>query len=812
MLSLKSWKLPVLKSRRRLENTASVQPRQLRIETLEERVLFSATMIDLPGDVRPVDTSVMSALMIPPMAETSEPGGGGANKPNTASETNLPPIYLGMPPIIFSEDANERSVDLTPYFDDPESAGALSYQLLNANHPELFDRLQLVGSRLYVNPRADMFGVSTTTIRVTDSTGMSTDFSVPVNILPVNDRPTTSGLGNYFVDDGSTIVINLFAMFNDKEDSDELLTFSITENTNPNLFSSIEMNRRVGTLTFTLKPDIDGTSLITLRATDSEGSYVEMKSNGRNFKIYDLIRGDAENSAAIGLSNFNFATHWALFDLIDGEYDYSHFSPQRLTEYLDSEYFDPTRPTVFDIENDYYTNTPAGRERFAEVLRSFRQQAPQGAEVGVYAFIPEFDYWAPVQMRRSQEDVARGVLSGYVYQAATLQADYDAWLARNALYREAPLSDGTHLADWVSWVTPSLYTFYGFDYNPAIAPLDFSFQLDGASNRLSVADTQVANGQKIEFEITTARVPSELTYYTEYYVVNSNGHSFQLSTTEGGVAIDFSDSAAGSRYLRLVGPRNHLEHDPDVAGWRVFAEDMVAESRRFNARVVPWLSPSFKGLGSEFLDKNFFRMQLDTMLELADGVSIWMPNDTAGALPENHGWVEALTEFTSYLHNSTQFKIVSTVKPTNLDGLANGYARRTDRFENAAEPAFAAAPYRYDSTGANSLRDGGGDFGSDGEGLAEIPPSASNQQASQQQAPASRALASSRNRVGEIIAIGAHDRLNLQPTRTSRAAPRAPLSSKLVVMAPMLQEEDTKSDFDNLDRAIRLLDGAYAEK
>ena len=234
----------------------------------------------------------------------------------------------------------------------------------------------------------------------------------------------------------------------------------------------------------------------------------------------------------------------------------------------------------------------------------------------------------------------------------------------------------------------------------------------------------------------------------------------------------------------------------------------MAESRRFNARVVPWLSPSYKGLGTDFLSKDFFRMQLDTMFELADSVSIWMPNGTAGALPENHGWVEALTEFTSYLHHSTQFKIVSTTKPPYLDGLGTGFVRRTDRFENGAETAFAAAPYRYDSTGANSLRDGGDDSGSDGNGPGILPSDSSHQQAVQQQASTPRAAASSRVRAGEIVALGAHDRLALQSTRVSRLTPKAPLSSKFVVTEPTLQEEDTKSDFDNLDRALRLLDGA----
>lgn len=788
MPTRKSSFLPRLFGREYFVSAARRQPRSLRVESLEDRVLFSTTPFDPHTGIAQPQAPAVSALMVPPMGESAE-GGNNMGQGSNGPEVNLPPVFTGMPPIIISEDANERTFNLASYFVDPEGAPGIQYRILSADSSHLFDRLQISGANLTIDPKADMFGESEITLRVTDGMGLSTDFSLPIHILPVNDRPTTYGIGNYLVDDGSTIVIDLFALFNDKETPDSQLTFSITENSNPELFRFIRMDEVRGTLTLILRPEYEGMSQLTLRATDSEGAYVEMGTRGRDFAIYDYIEGNAVNSQQLGLDAINLVTDFAMFEYGPNGYDYSDFSESRLLWYLQSEFYDPNLPTIFDIENEYYQNTSEGRERFAEVLRFFRQQQPNANRVGVYSFIPERNYWDPVHWSRVQRDLARGIQTGYTNAAATIEAEYDAWLQRNANYREARLADGSVVADWITWTTPSLYTFYGSDYHPTNTGLNFSFELDSTTNRLFVDNTILVNGQKIMFELSSVRIPLELFYYTEYYVVNSEGNSFQLSASQGGAPIDFGVSTPSVQYLRLIGQNNHIEHDPDFVDWRDYAAENIAEARKFGKPVVPWLSPSYAGLGLTFMDKNYFRMQLDSMYEMADGIALWVPIGDIADLPQNRGWIEALSEFTSYLYSPTQFKVIATNRPTNLGGLGAGFARRTDIFDGSHEHAFAAAPYRYDSTGVDAFR--AGDDGSlENSGLPSANDGNGVGATSEIQSTGNRGHVSSQFRHGDLIALGQRDLNNLQRPRAMTTIHRSPLSSRVLISWPEIADEE----------------------
>ena len=106
-----------------------------------------------------------------------------------------------------------------------------------------------------------------------------------------------------------------------------------------------------------------------------------------------------------------------------------------------------------------------------------------------------------------------------------------------------------------------------------------------------------------------------------------------------------------------------MGYDPSVHYWETYARENIAEAAQYGHPVIPWLSPSYAGTGGTYIDKNFFRMQLDLMFELADGIGLYNPPSTAATLPANHAWWEALTEFVEYIHSPTQFTI--TVLPVN---------------------------------------------------------------------------------------------------------------------------------------------------
>ena len=62
---------------------------------------------------------------------------------------------------------------------------------------------------------------------------------------------------------------NLFAAFDDPEDPDSALTYTVEANTNSALFTSTNINGALGTLTLDYAPDANGSADITVRATDT---------------------------------------------------------------------------------------------------------------------------------------------------------------------------------------------------------------------------------------------------------------------------------------------------------------------------------------------------------------------------------------------------------------------------------------------------------------------------------------------------------------------------------------------------------------
>lgn len=774
---------------RRSRREEKLVPRRLRLETLEDRVLMSVSPLDPGLALLPGVAHHVTALMIPPLGE-GEGGTGGQGSAN-ASESNLPPVFLGMPPIILSEDANPRWVDLRPFFQDPDGpTSSLTFQLLTVPGGRAFDQFELSGARLLIDPGADMFGEYQTSLRVTDELGEWLDLDVPISVLPMNDRPTTSGFSAITIAGSETsFVIDLWQSFADKEDPDSALTYTITKNSNPDLFRSAVIDPTTGKLTLTLIPGISGTSTITLRATDTQGASVEMSTEGTDFQVYDFIVGNSPDLDQQRLSNFNLVTDFALFEFVNGAYDYTDFSETKFQAYLDSEFYDPNQPTIFDIENDYYTNTPEGRERFAEVLRYFELHQPNATQYGIYSFLPERNWWESVNWFRSQEDASRGLDTWFTMQEETLFAQHQAWLQSNALYRTAELADGSVLADYVTWVTPSLYTFYGSDFLEAGAPLVFDIDTNGVTNTFQIDSTTVVNGQSVIFDRSFRPLPGGISPYDEYYVVNSTGHSFQVSLTPGGTPVDIANQSQGLNFLRINGPRDHSEHDPDYVYWRAYAMANIAEGRKFNSEVVPWLSPTYQGNGINFMDKNFFRMQLDTTFELADGLSIWQPLNVNPADPAAHGWQEAVNEFMDYIHTPTQFTI--TVLVDEITELSGGYIRRVDRFTGGGgggTPAFAAATVRLDYDADGNLRNGPDSGGTTGN-IQLLGAVASSQDSSVPRI-APRAPLGGRPGPGSITALEAMDRLALRNARETRVQPKAPLAFRAFASSPDRLEED----------------------
>lgn len=93
----------------------------------------------------------------------------------------------------------------------------------------------------------------------------------------IGSTPTTNGIANLQVMGGtSESVIDLFAAFDDAEDADAALTFTLVEATNPTIYDTTLINNGAGTLTITYPEAIVlGTMSVTVRATDTDGLFIE---------------------------------------------------------------------------------------------------------------------------------------------------------------------------------------------------------------------------------------------------------------------------------------------------------------------------------------------------------------------------------------------------------------------------------------------------------------------------------------------------------------------------------------------------------
>jgi VCBS repeat-containing protein len=114
------------------------------------------------------------------------------------------------------------------------------------------------------------------TYTISDISGaISNTATVNITVTPVNDAPTTVGIAAVTVnEDAATTTIDLNAAFNDADNPDSELTYSIVGNTNIGLFSLAGIDGATGQLSLGYAADMNGAAQITIRAADPSGSSV----------------------------------------------------------------------------------------------------------------------------------------------------------------------------------------------------------------------------------------------------------------------------------------------------------------------------------------------------------------------------------------------------------------------------------------------------------------------------------------------------------------------------------------------------------
>ena len=205
----------------------------------------------------------------------------------TVNEVNDEPNFTGGSNIFVDEDSGgftqsnwATNIDAGPN----EGSQTLTFILAptNTNLFSVQPSISAAGT-LSFTPALNAFGTSTVTVSLMDDGGTanggddespSQTFTITIN--GINDRPTTSGISDVTdLEDTANRVINLFSAFDDLEDPDASLSYEELSNTNPAIFSSTTVNETAGTFTMNYEPEANGTSVITIRVTDTQGEFVD---------------------------------------------------------------------------------------------------------------------------------------------------------------------------------------------------------------------------------------------------------------------------------------------------------------------------------------------------------------------------------------------------------------------------------------------------------------------------------------------------------------------------------------------------------
>ncbi|MEQ9451941.1 MAG: PilC/PilY family type IV pilus protein [Pseudomonadales bacterium] len=196
------------------------------------------------------------------------------------NEQNDAPFVVTAPATqnLDEDHAGTWSVDISGVFDDADipTGDTLSITALAVPGADgVFDAYAVTGGNLDVTLAADQNGTGTIDLTATDGSGAQATVSISYIVAAVNDTPTLMPLFSDITrnEDDPPQSLSL-AGFEDVDiaTNGDSLSFSFSE-TNPGMLASTAFTAT--TFDFTLVPDSNGMTDITLRATDSSGAFFE---------------------------------------------------------------------------------------------------------------------------------------------------------------------------------------------------------------------------------------------------------------------------------------------------------------------------------------------------------------------------------------------------------------------------------------------------------------------------------------------------------------------------------------------------------
>ena len=171
-----------------------------------------------------------------------------------------------------AEDTASLAVGFAGSFGDVDlgTEGDVQNYTFSLDNPTLVTGASIAGSTITLNFGANQNGIVNVTITVTDKGGLTASDTFAVNVAAVNDAPFVANpigvLG--LNEDAPPTVIALATVFDDVDiaTNADLLTYAIVGNSNPALFSSVDLTG--GVLTLTYAGNMFGTATIDVEARD----------------------------------------------------------------------------------------------------------------------------------------------------------------------------------------------------------------------------------------------------------------------------------------------------------------------------------------------------------------------------------------------------------------------------------------------------------------------------------------------------------------------------------------------------------------
>ncbi len=253
----------------------------------------------------------------------------------------------GNPPGVLDNDFDPDGDTLVPtVLEEPKFSSTWSF---NSN-----------GSFFYLHDGSENI-VDTFTYEVTDGTVTSREVTVTITIIPENDPPVAGTISDIRLkEDAADTPIPLFDAFDDPDDADADLTFSVTNVTNPALFDNLNngsINPQTGVLTLDFLKDVSGFSTVTVRATDPVGAFAETSFDVELTPVNDApsmtIQGSIDLDEDPGLQTL---TEWAT--------NISPGPPDESNQVVTASVTNVSNPTLFSAQPSFVINGANGTLSF----------------------------------------------------------------------------------------------------------------------------------------------------------------------------------------------------------------------------------------------------------------------------------------------------------------------------------------------------------------------------------------------------------------------------------------------------------------